>query len=96
MTREKRPYDDTRWRVVRRAVLLRDGGMCQIRLARCTGTATAVDHVVDWRDGGAWYDTANLRAACASCNSSQRNTRVAARARAQRDGSRRRDQYRQW
>jgi 5-methylcytosine-specific restriction endonuclease McrA len=96
MTASKRPYDSQRWRVVRRDVLLRDGFVCQIRLAHCTGSATAVDHVVDWRDGGSWYDAANLRAACASCNSSQRNSRVAARARAHRDDSRRRGQYRQW
>jgi len=34
---------------------------------------------------GAWYELSNLRAACIPCNTSQRNSRVAARARAQRD-----------
>ena len=84
MTGENRPYDDRRWRVIR-VVLLRDGGACQIRLSRWTGSATAVDYIVDWRDGGAWYDATNLRAACASCNTAQRNIRTATRARAQRD-----------
>jgi hypothetical protein len=77
---------------------MRDGGMCQIRRARCTCTATCVDHVIDWQDAP-WlaFDLGNLRAACRSCNSAQRNTRVAARARAQRDrhpGTQ--GQYRAW
>jgi hypothetical protein len=76
---------------------MRDGGVCQLRLVGCKGIATAVDHIVDWQDAPSLaFDMANLRAVCASCNASQRNARVAARARAQRKLSPRRGQYRQW
>lgn len=82
-------YRSAEWRIVRQAVLKRDQYRCQIRLEKCQGTARAVDHIVDWRDGGPPYDPTNLRAACTSCNVSQRNTRVAARARATREQPRR-------
>ena len=83
-SREITPYADPRWRRVRRIVLDRDRETCQIRLGRCRYHANHVDHIIDWRDGGAWFDPLNLRAACGSCNVAQRNARVAARARAQR------------
>jgi 5-methylcytosine-specific restriction endonuclease McrA len=35
---------------------------------RCTVRATQVDHIVPISEGGAMYDPANLRAACAPCN----------------------------
>lgn len=65
------------WRRIRAQVLERDGGLCQIRGPRCTGAATAVDHIVPVQSGGPWFDPANLRAACVNCNNgriqSQRN-----------------------
>lgn len=79
------PYMTPEWKAVRRFVLARDQHLCQLRLARCKGFASAVDHIVDWRDGGAWFDASNLQASCTACNTSKRNSRVAARARAQRD-----------
>jgi hypothetical protein len=50
--------------------------------------ATHVDHIVDVLDGGARLDLSHLRRACAACNIGKRNTLVAARARAYRDGTR--------
>jgi 5-methylcytosine-specific restriction endonuclease McrA len=67
------PYASQRWKQVRRYVLNRDRDTCQIGLPGCTVTAQCVDHVVPWRDGGAAYDVANLRAACTHCNIKMRN-----------------------
>lgn len=69
-------YDTPAWRRVRRAILDRDGRMCQIRGRKCDLEATEVDHIIPWLAGGALYDEDNLRAACATCN----------RSRARRDG----------
>ena len=74
-----RPYDTHRWRQIRPVVLQRDEHQCQIRLPGCKIHANEVDHIIDWRHGGAWFDIANLRAACKACNIAQRNTRHAAR-----------------
>jgi len=82
------PYRDKRWKPARRATLLRDGFVCRIQLPGCKKRANSADHIIDWADGGAPFDLRNLRAACMSCQVSQRNTRVAARARAQRAQSR--------
>jgi 5-methylcytosine-specific restriction endonuclease McrA len=53
---------------VRPQVLARDGYMCQVKSPVCTVKATCVDHIQDWKLGGAWYDPANLRASCKPCN----------------------------
>jgi 5-methylcytosine-specific restriction endonuclease McrA len=37
------------WRRVRRAVLLRDAWLCQIRAEGCLGWADEVDHILSWR-----------------------------------------------
>jgi 5-methylcytosine-specific restriction protein A len=68
VTWETRVIYNRRWRKIRRQVLDRDRWKCQIRGPRCRGTATTVDHIVPWRDGGAIYDPRNLRAACRECN----------------------------
>lgn len=57
------------WRKIRLAVLERDGYRCRIQGPGCRGRATAVDHIVPWRAGGALFDLENLRAACVPCNS---------------------------
>ena len=61
-----------RWRTVRRDVLERDGWVCQLGRAGCTGIATTVDHVIEVRrlapDDPRRYDARNLRSACAPCN----------------------------
>jgi hypothetical protein len=56
------------WKRIRLQVLERDGYICRIRGPHCQGKATAVDHIIPMADGGALYDPANLRAACAWCN----------------------------
>lgn len=57
------------WPKARKATLERDGHRCQIRnLDVCTVKATHADHIVSPKLGGAWYDLANLRAACEPCN----------------------------
>ncbi len=81
---ERTPYSDPQWKVVRPQVFERDGYACQLHLPRCKGTATHVDHIIDWRDGGDWFALPNLQASCSSCNVAKRNRGVAARARAQR------------
>lgn len=66
------PYGNAAWPTIRRAILRRDNHVCQIRGPNCKTTATHADHIVSWQDGGAWFDHANLRAACATCNSGRR------------------------
>jgi 5-methylcytosine-specific restriction endonuclease McrA len=56
-----------RWQKHRLVVLERDRFTCHW----CGGPATSVDHVVAVADGGAWWDFANLVAACGPCNSSR-------------------------
>jgi len=67
---------DTRWRVFRAAVLQRDHYRCKINGPGCTTHALLrgghVDHIVPLDAGGAKYDMANARAACARCNTSRR------------------------
>jgi 5-methylcytosine-specific restriction endonuclease McrA len=61
-------------------VFARDGRVCQLRLEGCTGYALHVHHIRDWADGGD-HSLDNLQAACAHCNVSERNRRIAAKAR---------------
>jgi 5-methylcytosine-specific restriction endonuclease McrA len=56
------------WPRVRRTILERDDYRCQINGPNCKTHATTVDHIISWQAGGAWYDPANLRAACGPCN----------------------------
>lgn len=74
-------YKTSAWRAVRRSVLIRDGYMCRLKVAkRCRGWANSVDHTVRPEDGGAFYDPANLKACCVPCNTSKRNRELAERA----------------
>ena len=66
--RYKDPYHDPRWPKLRLLVLNRDQRICRVRGPRCTGTATQADHIIPWSLDGAWFDLANLRAACEPCN----------------------------
>ena len=68
---ETKEVYNANWRQVRLAVLERDGWRCQIAGERCMGVAREADHIVPWRQGGALYDLANLRAACKRCNASR-------------------------
>jgi len=74
-------YRTAAWRSVQGRVLDRDGRRCRIGLPGCSGEASAVDHIVELADGGEPYAMANLQAACRSCNTSKRNSALAARAR---------------
>ena len=77
MTSESKVYGSPTWKRVRQLVIARDQGICQI----ChVGGADAVDHIVPWREGGAWYDLDNLRLVHGKCNSSRvrRGNRVEA------------------
>jgi hypothetical protein len=56
------------WQRLRKQILERDQYLCQIQAPRCTTHATHVDHITPVTDGGAWWDTNNLRAACKNCN----------------------------
>ena len=56
------------WRQLRRWILDRDRGACQIQGPHCTHHATQVDHITPRADGGDVYNPANLRAACRTCN----------------------------
>lgn len=80
----KQPYASARWRDVRRHVLRRDGGICQLRYRGCLGVATAVDHITaiaDLQPGDpALLDPANLQAACGPCNSRKRHADARLRA----------------
>ena len=55
------------WRRVRARVLYRDGYRCRM-VEGCDAHADTVDHVTPLALGGAMYDPANLRAACAAHN----------------------------
>lgn len=56
------------WRRVRDAVLARDGGACQLRLAPCLGAATTVDHIRAVAAGGDPLSVDNGQAACVPCH----------------------------
>ncbi|MGH3610387.1 MAG: HNH endonuclease, partial [Pseudonocardiaceae bacterium] len=59
---------------MRLSILDRDGWLCQIRGPGCTTKATCVDHIVATEDGGAWWDSSNLRASCFACNNNRRGS----------------------
>jgi 5-methylcytosine-specific restriction endonuclease McrA len=61
-------YGSLRWKQIRRQVIARAGGLCEIQGPHCTTTATTCDHVVPVSLGGAFFAGDNLRAACKRCN----------------------------
>jgi hypothetical protein len=69
-------YASQQWRSLRLAILDRDGHRCQINGPKCKQHATHVDHIIPVSAGGAPYDPANLRAACAACNVGRANQRA--------------------
>jgi hypothetical protein len=71
------PYASRFWRRLAAEILRRDNYRCQFRLPGCKGRATAAGHIRDWRSGGPVYDPTNLAASCVSCNTSERNSRIA-------------------
>ena len=77
---ERPEFGTRRWRRLSKAIVQRDGGWCQLRYEKCRSRATTADHIVRPEEGGAFWDPANLQAACVSCNVAKRN-RLLARAR---------------
>lgn len=80
------PYNGP-WPQVRLRILERDQHTCQIQADGCTQEATDVDHIIPPIEGGAAYDSANLRAACPRCNRGRGAARMAAMARINRTGT---------
>ena len=63
------PYGSTRWKQLRLAVLIRDGGRCQIGGRRCRGAADTVHHILpSSTHPHLFFDPQNLQAACKPCN----------------------------
>jgi 5-methylcytosine-specific restriction endonuclease McrA len=58
------------WPKLRRAILERDGGRCQIGSRRCVGVASTVDHIKPAWQGGSDHPS-NLQAACGPCHRSK-------------------------
>jgi 5-methylcytosine-specific restriction endonuclease McrA len=79
-------YQSPAWRRLSRAIIERDGAVCQIRDRGCTQWATSADHIEAVVNGGAFWDPANLRAACRHCNSANGARVAAARAARYRTG----------
>lgn len=55
------------WPKIRREILERDAGQCQLRLTGCLRTATAVDHIKPAAYGGG-HEASNLQAVCEPCH----------------------------
>jgi 5-methylcytosine-specific restriction endonuclease McrA len=78
-----RRYSTAAWQRLRRAVLDRDGHICQIQGPRCTGVATSVDHIYpSSTHPHLFWSEENLRAACRKCNYGRGSSVAAANARA--------------
>ncbi len=73
MAKRNTPYNHRCWPTLRLMILRRDGYQCQVHGPRCTHVANECDHIEPWLDGGAWFNPANLRAACTACNKGRRN-----------------------
>jgi 5-methylcytosine-specific restriction endonuclease McrA len=64
-----RRYSTAAWQKLRRAVLERDGHVCQIQGPRCRGYATSVHHIVpSSQEPKLFWEPSNLAAACGRCN----------------------------
>jgi 5-methylcytosine-specific restriction endonuclease McrA len=62
-------YSTAAWQKLRKAVLARDGRVCQIRGPRCRGYATSVHHIVPSSQAPElFWEPSNLAAACGRCN----------------------------
>jgi 5-methylcytosine-specific restriction endonuclease McrA len=61
-------FMQTDWRLVRKVVYVRDGGICMKCGRRVKAGNFHVDHLVPLSRGGAEWDLANLELSCAECN----------------------------
>lgn len=67
MTKRDRRYSTARWQRLRDQVIRRDGRMCSVE--GCTSDMslprmTQVDHIIEVKDGGGFWDPQNLRLVC--------------------------------
>jgi 5-methylcytosine-specific restriction endonuclease McrA len=61
-------YSTAAWQKLRKAVLARDGHVCQIQGPRCRGYATSVHHLIPSSQASElFWEPANLVAACGAC-----------------------------
>jgi 5-methylcytosine-specific restriction endonuclease McrA len=64
-----RRYSTAAWQRLRKAVLVRDGYVCQIQGPHCTLAATTCDHILPTSTHPhLFWAEENLRAACRKCN----------------------------
>ena len=64
-----RRYSTAAWQRLRKAVLRRDGHICQVREPRCLGHASTVHHLVPSSQAPhLFWAEENLVAACSRCN----------------------------
>lgn len=63
-------YHSTRWRKLRKQVLLRDDHLCRLcRLNVLITPAAEVDHIIELRDDiNKAFDAENLQSLCSSCH----------------------------
>lgn len=62
-------YSSSAWQKLRKAVLARDGHVCQIQGPRCRGDATSVHHLIPSSQAPElFWEPSNLAAACGRCN----------------------------
>ena len=72
-----RIYESKKWRKLRRLIIARDRGLCQICLAAGRVTpGNEVDHIVPITDSnvdewGVVWDPANLRVLCGECHNAR-------------------------
>ena len=65
-----RRYSTSAWQKTRKAILQRDGYICQIRGPRCTGRADSVHHILpSSQRPDLFFASDNLQASCRTCNS---------------------------
>jgi 5-methylcytosine-specific restriction endonuclease McrA len=66
-----RRHSTARWQRLRRQVIARDGGICQIQGPRCRGVANSAHHVLPSSQyPELFWSPENLQAACTPCNQS--------------------------
>lgn len=65
------------WKRLRAKTLQRDEHICQLHLPGCTFDATAVDHVINYAQGGT-DDMDNLQSVCGPCHSKKTAREAAA------------------
>jgi 5-methylcytosine-specific restriction endonuclease McrA len=64
-----RRYSTSAWQRLRRQILIRDGGICQIQGPRCRGVANTVHHIYPSSSHPhLFWAVENLASACSSCN----------------------------